>query len=272
VDTPKEMTFLDHLEELRWHIIRSLIVIGVFTIAAFLSKQFIYHTLLLGPTRPEFPTYRFFCKLSEWLHYPELCITKLDFKLQSRQLATQFMMHITSSFVAGFICAFPYVFWEIWRFIRPALNKKERRFSKGATFFVSICFTSGVLFGYFVVSPLAINFLVNYKLDENIINLFDIGAYISFLVTTVLACGLAFQLPVVIYILSKIGIVTPRFLKKFRKHAIIVILVVAAVITPSPDIFSQLLVALPLLLLYEISIFISASVDRKKQKSLEVVN
>lgn len=265
----KEMSFLDHLEELRWHIVRSLIAVGVCTVVAFISKRFIYHTLLLGPTRPDFPTYRFLCKLAQWVHYPELCITKLDFILQSRQLSAQFTMHITSSFMAGFIMAFPYVFWELWRFIKPALNLRERYFSKGAVFFVSVCFLTGVLFGYFVVSPLAINFLVNYKLDENIINMFDISSYVSFLITTVLACGITFQLPVVVYVLSKIGIMTPAFMKKFRKHAFVVILIVAAVITPSPDIFSQLLVAFPLIVLYEMSIIISRRIEKKKKKAEE---
>lgn len=262
------MSFVDHLEELRWHIIRALGSIFVFALVAFFNKSFVYGTLILGPSKPDFWTYRMLCKVGEFLNAPDLCIKELNFTLQSREMTAQFTMHITQSFVVGLVIAFPYAFWEIWRFVRPGLLPGERRISKGAVFFVSILFLIGIFFGYYIVSPLAINFLVNYQLDPSILNEFDIASYISLLVMTVLACGIMFQLPMVIFALSKLGIVTPAFLKSYRRHSYLVILIVAAIITPSPDMFSQLLVAIPLFLLYEISITISGRVMRQREKDL----
>jgi sec-independent protein translocase protein TatC len=181
----------------------------------------------------------------------------------------QFMMHITSSFIAGFICAFPYVCWEIWRFIKPGLFLKEKNATTGIVFYVTALFVMGVLFGYYVISPLSINFLANYQLDPSILNQFDITSYISTLIMMVLASGLMFQLPMVIWVLTKIGLITPSFMRQYRKHAVMVILIIAAVITPSPDIFSQLLVAVPLYILYEASIFISAYELRKQRRQQE---
>jgi sec-independent protein translocase protein TatC len=269
----KEMSFIDHLEELRWHVIRSVVAILVLSIAAFFAKHFVYHMLILGPARPDFWTYQMFCKIGAALNIESLCIDKLNFTLMSREMTGQFTMHITSSFVIGFIVAFPYVFWEIWRFIKPGLKATERNISRGAVFFVSLLFLIGIFFGYYIVAPMAINFLANYQLDESILNQFDITSYMSILIMTVLACGIMFQLPMVIYVLSKLGIVTPAVMRKFRKHSFMGILVLAAIITPSPDVFSQLLVAVPLFFLYEISIFISAAVKKKKDKEeLEFFN
>lgn len=261
VDAPsgdKEMGFLDHLEELRWHLIRSISAILVFTIIAFLSKDFIFGVLILGPSKPDFWTYKIFCQLAIYLKTPDLCIDHLNFTLQSRQMTGQFAMHITSSFVAGFIVAFPYVFWELWRFVKPGLYVKEVNATRGAVFVVTLLFILGILFGYFVISPLSINFLANYQLDPTILNQFDITSYISTLIMMVLASGLMFQLPMIVFVLTKMGLVTPQFMRTYRRHSVVVILVVAAFITPSPDIFSQILVALPLYMLYEASIFVSA--------------
>ncbi|MCS6834094.1 MAG: twin-arginine translocase subunit TatC, partial [Flammeovirgaceae bacterium] len=180
-------------------------------------------------------------------------------------LTGQFTMHIVGSVVIGVVCAFPYAFWEIWRFVKPGLYAHEQRFTQGATFFVSLLFLLGVGFGYFILSPLAINFLSNYQLDPSIANEFDITSYVSTLATLVLACGLMFQLPMVVYFLSKIGILTPSFMREYRRHAIVVILIIAAVITP-PDPFSQVLVAAPITVLYELSIFISAKVEKNRLK------
>lgn len=253
------MSFLDHLEELRWHIIRSLISIMVFAIAAFLSKTIIFHGIILAPSRPDFWTYRMLCKVGDLINTNVLCIEELPFIIQSRQMTGQFMMHITSSFVIGLILAFPYAFWEMWRFIKPGLYDKEKNVARGAVFFVSLLFGLGVLFGYFVVAPISINFLSNYQLDPSISNEFDIISYVSTLSMLVLACAIMFQLPIVVYFLTKAGIVTPKIMITYRKHAIIVILVISAVITP-PDVVSQILIALPILLLYQISILISRSV------------
>lgn len=255
----KEMSFLDHLEELRWHIVRSLMAILVFAIAAFLAKKIIFHDIILGPSRPDFWTYRMLCKVGEMINTNVLCIEELPFIIQSRQMTGQFMMHITSSFVIGLILAFPYAFWEMWRFIKPGLYDQEKNVAHGAVFFVSLLFGLGVLFGYFVVSPISINFLSNYQLDPSISNEFDIISYVSTISMLVLACAIMFQLPIVVYFLTKAGIVTPSFLKAYRKHAIIIILVISAIITP-PDVVSQVLIALPLLVLYQISIFISKNV------------
>lgn len=266
----KEMSFLDHLEELRWHIIKSAIAILVFSIAAFILKDFFFGEVLLGPAKPSFITYRLFCQLGDYLGSPALCIDKLNFILQSRQMSGQFAMHITGSVVIGLVCAFPYVFFQVWKFVSPGLYPKERKATRGAVFWVSFLFLIGVLFGYFLVTPLSVNFLANYTVDPSITNQFDITSYISTVVMLVLACGLMFQLPIAVFVLTKIGVVTPAFMREYRRHAIIVILVVAAVITP-PDIFSQLLVTFPLYALYEVSIFVSAyELRRLKKQELEL--
>lgn len=260
-----EMSFLDHLEELRWHLIRSLIAILVFAIAAFVAKGLVFHTIILGPSRTDFWTYQMLCKLADVLQTPVLCMNELPFIIQSRQMTGQFNMHISSSFIIGLICAFPYAFWEIWRFVKPGLYPKERKAASGATFFISLLFGLGVLFGYFIVTPISINFLANYQLDPSIQNEFDIVSYISTVVSLVLGCAIIFELPAIVFFLTKAGLVTPEFMIRFRRHAIIVILVVAAILTP-PDPFSQILVAIPLYALYEVSIFISKRVIKKENK------
>ncbi len=263
--SPTDMSFIDHLETLRWHILRAGLAVLVFMIAAFVSMDFIFHEIILAPARVDFWTYTKLCEIGKTLNINSLCIDKIDFTLQSRQMAGQFTMHITASFVIGLIISFPYVFWEIWRFVAPGLLPTERRLAGGAVLFVSILFAIGVLFGYFIIAPMSINFLANYKLDESIMNQFDITSYISTLCLMVLGAGLIFQLPVVVYLLSRLGFVTPMLMRQFRRHSIVVIFIVAAIITPSPDVLSQLLVALPLVLLYEISIFISAGVARSRK-------
>ena len=264
-DEPGEMSFLDHLEELRWHLIRSLTAIFVFAIAAFVSKGVVFGTIILGPSKPSFWTYRMLCNLSEILNSDALCISELPFIIQSRQMTGQFSMHITSSFVIGLICAFPYAFWEIWRFVKPGLYDKERKAATGATFYVSLLFFMGVFFGYFVVTPISINFLSNYQIDPSILNEFDIISYVSTVTTLVLACALLFQLPIVVYFATKAGLVSSSLLKTYRKHSIIVILMLSAVLTP-PDPFSQVLIAIPLGLLYQLSILIAVKLEKKEHK------
>ena len=254
-----EMSFLDHLEELRWHIVRSLIGIVVFAIAAFVSKELVFGTIILGPSKPDFWTFVTLCKLSSAVGVNAFCIEELPFIIQSRQMTGQFMMHITSSFVIGLIMAFPYAFWEIWRFVKPGLYPKERRAARGATFYVSFLFILGVVFGYFVIAPISVYFLTNYQIDPSILNEIDIISYVGLVTTIVLACALLFQLPVMVFFLTKAGLVTPELMKKYRKHAVVAILILGAVVTP-PDVFSQVLIAIPLLLLYQISILISKRV------------
>lgn len=259
------MSFLDHLEQLRWHLLRSISAILVFMVLAFLSKGFVFGQVILGPSKIDFVTYRLLCQLSDLLSLPALCIEQLPFIIQSRQMTGQFSMHITSSLVVGLIAAFPYVFWEVWRFISPGLYSKERNAARGAVFFVSLLFFLGASFGYFILSPLSINFLSNYQLDPSIANEFDITSYVSTLSMLVLASAVMFQLPVVIYFLTQAGLVSSIMLKTYRRHAIVVILVLSAVITP-PDVISQILIAMPILVLYEAGIFIAKRLERKRRE------
>jgi len=259
------MSFLDHLEQLRWHLLRSVSAILVFMVLAFLSKGFVFGQVILGPSKVDFITYRLLCQLSDMLSIPALCIDKLPFIIQSRQMTGQFSMHVTSSLVVGLIVAFPYVFWEVWKFISPGLYSKERNAARGAVFFVSLLFFLGASFGYFILSPLSINFLSNYQLDPSIANEFDITSYVSTLTMLVLASAVMFQLPVVIYFLTQAGLVSSTMLKAYRRHAIVVILVLSAVITP-PDVISQVLIAMPILVLYETGIFIAKRLERKRRE------
>tara|TARA_Y100000748_G_scaffold299656_1_gene296848 strand:- start:1053 stop:1847 length:795 start_codon:yes stop_codon:yes gene_type:complete len=257
----KEMSFIDHLEELRWHIIRSLLAILVFAIIAFASKDIVFGIILLGPSKSDFWTYTALCNLGKQIGVSAFCIEELPFIIQSRQMAGQFMMHISSSFVIGIIFAFPYAFWEFWRFISPGLYLNEKKAARGATFYVSFLFFIGVIFGYFILTPISINFLANYQIDPSILNEFDIISYVSTITTLVLASGILFQLPMVIYFLTKAGIVNKGILKNYRKHAIVIILIFGAMLTP-PDPFSQIVMAVPLIGLYEISILISGAVKK----------
>jgi sec-independent protein translocase protein TatC len=263
----KEMSFLDHLEELRWHVVRSLLAILIFTILAFVYGDWIFNNIIFAPGRVDFPTFRWLCQLGQWLGSEDaFCVKEIPFKVQSRLMTGQFTMHITASVVIGLIVAFPYVTWELWRFVRPGLYNTERRSSKGAVAAVSFLFLTGVLFGYYVMCPMMISFLANYQISDMIVNEFDITSYVGTIVTVVFGSGVLFQLPVVMYFLTKIGIVTPTFLRKSRKHAVIVILIIGAIVTPSADPLSQALISIPLYLLYEISILISSNVVRKKEK------
>ena len=255
------MSFLDHLEELRWHLIRSIGSILFFAIMAFVSKDIVFGVILLGPSKSDFWTYKVLCDLGKNIGVSSFCIKELPFIIQSRQMAGHFMMHISSSFVIGIICAFPYAFWEFWRFISPGLYPNERKAARGATFYVSILFFIGVFFGYFILTPISINFLANYQLDPSILNEFDIISYVGTITTLVLASGLLFQLPMIILFLTKAGIVNKEILRSYRKHAIVVILVFGAMLTP-PDPFSQIVMAIPLVGLYEISILISSKVKK----------
>lgn len=266
----KEMSFLDHLEELRWHLIRSFAAILVFAVIAFLAKDLVFGKIIMGPSKPDFYTFRMLCKAGEYLNSDALCIQELPFIIQSRKMTGQFTMHITSSFVVGLILAFPYAFWEMWRFISPGLYFNERKLARGATFFVSLLFMLGVLFGYFIITPLSINFLSHYQVDAAVMNEFDIASYVSTITMLVLACAFLFQLPIVVYFLTKAGLISPSFMKKYRKHAIVVILMLSALLTP-PDPVSQILIAIPLFGLYQISIFISAAVLRKRKRKEKLI-
>jgi sec-independent protein translocase protein TatC len=257
------MSFLDHLEALRWHLLRSVTAVLIFTVVAFIAKDFVFGVLILGPSKVDFLTYRLLCDIGNYFAIPALCINELPFTIQSRQMTGQFSMHMTSSMVVGLIAAFPYLFYEVWRFISPGLYAKERNAARGAVFFVSFLFLSGALFGYYVLTPMSINFLANYQLDPSIANEFDITSYVSTLSMLVLASAIMFQLPVVVYFLSMSGLVTSKMLKSYRRHSIVVILIVSAIITP-PDVISQLLIAMPILVLYEVGILIAKRLEKKR--------
>ncbi|CAN5150636.1 twin-arginine translocase subunit TatC [soil metagenome] len=264
----KEMSFLDHLEELRWHIVRSMAAIVIFTILAFFFAPWIFENIIFAPGNINFPTFKWLCSLGHFLGTEDLCFPPFPFKIQSRYMTGQFTMQVLASFVIGFIISFPYVFWELWRFIKPGLRQNESKSSSGVVFAVSFLFLLGISFGYFVLTPMMTLFFSTYKLSDVIVNEFDITSYVSTFVALVFGSGLLFQLPVVVYFLSKVGILTPKFMRQYRRHAIVVILIIGAIVTP-PDPLSQVLISLPLFMLYEISIFISAYVVRQRRKEDE---
>lgn len=264
-DKRAEMSFIDHLEALRGHLFRSVVAIAIGAVVAGIYNKFIIKKILLGPTQDSFPTYGVICKIGKALNLGNaLCMQGINLKMQSTVVSGQFSMWFTVVLVSGLILAFPYVFWQFWNFIKPALTKKELHKTRGVIFWVSFLFFTGVLFGYFVVAPYAINFFFNFQLDEIIENRWTINSYIDMMLPLVLGSGLAFQLPLVMFFLAKIGIVTGSYLAKMRKYGIVVIFIVAGVITPGPDVISQLAVALPLLVLYEISIILARRVDKER--------
>lgn len=263
-----EMSFLDHLETLRWHILRASFAIIILACIAFSYKEIIFDKLILGPKNPDFWTYRMLCKLTEHFHLSaDLCITSLHFNLINTEMSGQFSKHFSVSIIAGLIASIPYVVWEIWRFIKPALKEKEKKYATGFVFFTSALFMVGVLFGYYIITPMSVNFLASYTVSDQVANFISLDSYIGLVTTLTLAAGLIFELPIVIYFLSKIGIITPSFMRTYRRYAVVIILIAAAIVTPTPDIPTQLLVSFPLFLLYEISIFVSAAVHRNKRKA-----
>jgi len=262
-----EMSFLQHLEVLRWHIMRSIVGILVFAILAFIFKDIIFDQIILAPKSPLFFTNRILCEFGKIVDTESLCINQVEIDMINIKLAGQFSTHISVSLVAGFLLSFPYVFFEFWRFVMPALTKKERANSRGTVFFTSLLFTFGALFGYYIIVPLSLHFLGSYSVSDVIENKIGLDSYIETVTMATLSSAVVFELPIFIFFLTKIGMVTPATLKKYRKHAIVIILIVAAVITP-PDIFSQILVSIPLMILYEVSIKISKRVIRKQAAML----
>lgn len=266
IENPDEMSFLDHLEELRWHLIRSTVAVVIVACGAFIMKDFIFDTILFGPKKMDFPTYQFFCRIATFFGIDsEFCADSLPFTIQNRTMAGQFSAHIWTSIWAGFIIAFPYVLWEVWRFISPGLHSNERKYSRGFILVASSLFFMGVVFGYYVVAPLSINFLGTYQVSKEVLNEIDISSFIATVRASVIACGIMFELPIIIFFLTKVGLVTPEILRKYRKIALVVVLILCAVITP-PDVASQIIVAIPVLLLYQASIYISSVVVKREAK------
>jgi len=262
----KEMSFLEHLEELRWHIFRSLIAILSVAVVLFLNKSFLFDKIILAPKHPEFWTYREMCRLGDFLHMPGFCMHDFGFTVMNIDLSAQFMIHLKTSFTLGLVAAFPYVLWEFWRFISPALLEKEKSAASGIVLAGSLLFYTGVLFGYYLIVPFTVVFLGTYQVSAEVTNQINLSSYIETVTGLGFACGLMFEFPLVIYFLATVGLATHEFLSRYRKVAIVIILLLAAVITPSPDMFSQTIVALPLYGLFEMGIVISKRVSRRREK------
>ena len=259
------MSFIDHLEVLRGHLFRSVLAIVVGAVVVAIYQDFFIRRVLLGPTHSDFPTYGFFCHMGKILHLEKaLCMKGIGIKMQSTAVAGQFSTFISILLIGGIIIAFPYIFWEFWRFVRPALTPKELKNTRGVIFWVSFLFFMGVFFGYFVIAPYTLNFFGNFQLDENIENRWALSSYFDTMIPLILGTGLAFQLPLVMVVLARIGIVSATFLRKMWKYAVVIILIVAAVITPGPDVVSQMTVAIPLLLLYWVSILLTRRIEKEK--------
>ena len=260
------MSFLEHLEELRWHIIRSLIAIITAGFLCFLMKDFIFDTIIFGPKKMDFPTYKFLCQAANFIGVETtFCGEEFPFVVQNRTMAGQFSAHVMTSIIAGFIISFPYVLYEFWKFISPGLLDKEKSKSRGFIFISSLLFFIGVLFGYYIICPLSINFLGTYQVSSEVLNEIDLGSFISLVRSSAIASGIIFELPIVIYFLTKAGVVTPESLIKYRKYALVLVLILAAIITP-PDVASQIIVAIPIVVLYQVSIFISRIVVKNQAK------
>lgn len=261
-----EMSFLDHLEELRWLLVRSSIAIIIGACGVYFIADWLFEEVIFGPTRVDFVTYRFFCDLSHQLGFADsICVTELPFIIQNTEMEGQINIFVWICILGGFILAFPYILWLLWSFISPALYEKERRNAKLFIFISSLLFFMGVVFGYYIVVPMSVQFVATFSISDMVQNQFNIASYMGMVKMSILASGLYFELPIVIFFLSKLGLVTPEFLRKYRKYGIVIILIIAAIVTP-PDVVSQIMVALPMILIYEFSILISAYVVKQKLK------
>ena len=263
----KKMSFLDHLEELRWLLVRSSAAILVMACVTYFFSDYIFDTIIFGPTNVDFVTYRFFCDVSHYLGFADtICITELPFIIQNTSMEGQVNIFVWTCITAGFILAFPFILWELWKFIGPALYEKEKKNAKLFVFMASILFFLGVLFGYYVIVPMSINFVATFTVSDVVKNEFNLESYIGMIKTSVIASGLFFELPIIIYFLTKFGLVTPDFLRNYRKYAVVIVLIIAAIVTP-PDVVSQITVSIPMLIIYEASIFVSAFVVKKEKEN-----
>lgn len=262
----KEMSFLDHLEELRWLLVRSTIAILILAIGSFFFSDFIFDNILFGPKNPDFVTYRFFCEVTEFFGFQNspVCNVKMPFIIQNTDMGGQISFLIWTCITTGFIIGFPFILWEVWKFISPALYDNEKKYAKLFIFASSLLFFTGVLFGYYIITPLSVYFFGSFSASSEIVNEFNLESYTGMIKTSVIASGLLFELPIIVYFLSKLGLITPAFMRKYRKIAFIIVLILSAIITP-PDVISQVIVSIPIMILYEISIFISAFVTKKQE-------
>jgi len=260
----KTMSFWDHLEELRWVLVKSAFAIVALGIIAFFNRHFIFDSIVLAPTKSGFPTNTFFCWAGKVLSIDDLCMGVKEMQIININMSGQFMVHVYISFIAGVFVSFPIILAQIWRFIRPALRSSEAKLSGWAVIFSTLLFFIGALFSYYLIIPLTVNFFSSYQVSEMVSNQISLNSYISTFVSVIFTVGLVFELPVLVFFLTKMGIVTPAFLKKNRKYTLVILLTVAAIITP-PDVFSQILVTIPLMGLYELSILVSSRVFKNQQ-------
>lgn len=265
-----EMSFLEHLEALRWHIIRSVLAIMVFSVVAFIEKDFIFNSIIFAPKNPQFFTNRLLAHIADLTGIQSLKINQHELQLISIAMSGQFMTHVWTSIVFGLIIASPYVIYQFWSFVKPALYENERKHASGAVLIMSGLFILGTLFGYYLIVPFSIDFLGSYSISNSVVNQINILSYISTVTSIVIAGGIVFELPVLAFFLSKIGLITPKFLRKYRKHSYVLLLIVSAIITP-PDIFSQIAVCIPLVILYEASILISGRVEKARLRKLDEI-
>ncbi len=267
-DGGTEMSFFEHIEVLRWHLFRSVLSVFILAIVFFVFKDWIFENIIFGPRYPEFITYKIICGFSEMIGMGErLCMQPTEFEVDALGLGEAFILTLKSSAIGGFIVAFPYIMWEMWRFIKPGLYEKEQKKMRGFVLIVSALFFTGVLFGYYVVSPFAVNFLVNFSVPD-VANKPQLSSYVNYMLSFVLPAGIIFELPVLVYFLARIGLITGKFMRTYRKHAIILILIMAAMITP-PDAVTQFFIGIPLYFLYEVSIRVAERVERQKKEELE---
>lgn len=262
-DPTQEMSFWDHLSELRWRLIRSVLVVAVLAIVAMLHRAFVFDKVILAPLQPDFITTRLLCSLGEWLKTPQLCLDNSSLQIINITMSGQFMTHMYISLMAGLVVAFPYVVWEMWKFVKPALHERERHYSAGAVLIISFLFLTGVAFSYFLLVPLTVNFLGTYQVSGTVTNQVSLSSYISTVVSLTVSVGLVFELPAFVFVLAKIGVINAAMMRRFRKVMFIVILVVAGIITP-PDVFSQIMVTIPLVALYEAGILVADRTARKE--------
>ncbi len=269
-DAEAQMGFFDHVETLRWHVIRSLIAILTGSTVIFIFYAWFFENVVFAPGKPSFVTYTFFCKLGDLLHTDQLCFEFKELTLLNTELSGQLMTQFTTAFTGGIVLAFPYICYEIWSFIQPALQERELNKTKPIIFYTSVLFLIGLLFGYYIMTPFWLAFSQSFTISPSITNMFSLDNYISGVSTLIFSCGLIFELPVVIYFLSKLGIMTPRHMREYRRHSYVGIVILGAIITPQTDIFSLTMICVPLIVLYEASIAVSARVERNK-KQLEIV-
>jgi len=255
-----EMSFFEHLEALRWHLIRASLAIVVFACVAFAYYNEIFANVIMAPAHTDFWAYRMMCDMGDlfqrlipaWFNAKDFCVESIKVKLINTEMAGQFTLKINSSLMIGIVLGIPYLFWELWRFIKPALHEKERKAASGFVFYATLLFLTGVMFGYFIITPLSIRFLAGYTVSDTIENLFSIDSYISSVATLTLATGVVFQLPIVVYIVASLGFLTPKLMRSSRRYAIVIILIIAAVVTPTPDALTMTVVAIPLFVLFEL--------------------